>query len=288
MGFFDDLKGFASKAVDKTGKVVKSAAAEYQKVKNIQDAKKAVLLDLSLDDLKKLASLCNLDASGYREVERQSFGTAKPKKIKMNRLDWVEHIAKVSTTKLIYALKVIKRGTQATELERSINQIDGAHDRKLKEIQEGVSLSPEAPDMLNSILNIVKNSVIGFSPDRYHNNESKYQTELLGYLKGNLPQRFGKAKVDTTKEYKFKDGRRVDLVINTQGYNVGLELKYSLKNSGQLHRLIGQIYDYSSLGLDALLVVDYNILDDSNATKLRDLKSKSDIPLIIIAGGVEV
>lgn len=288
MSLFDYIKKAAKVAGGSIVKVAKSSVAEYQKLQEYIKAKKAILLNLSQEDLKKLAGLCDLDTSGYKTITAEG-DIFETKRVKMNRLEYIDYIAKnAPSSKLIYALKLMKKSLQASELEKNLYIIDGKYEQKKREIKEGkAAIKDETNEMLLSILNIIKKSIISFNPAS-HSKESSYQNELLGYLKGNLPLRLGKTQSVVEREYKFPNGKKLDLFVSTGGYKIGLETKIDLLSSGQVQRLLGQINEYAKL-VDALVVVDYRpIQDEDTIQNLKEVKQKSEIPIILIAGGNEI
>lgn len=287
MGFLDKFKDVTKKAAEETGKLVKTSVSEFNRNKEHINAKRSVLINVSINDLKKIAALCNLDTSGYMN---KTDSNLEIKRVKMTRLNWIDHVAKNATiTQLIFALKSTHNSQLASDLEKAIFIVDDKYDRKKQEIIEGKpAATVEVPDMLKSILSMITKSIISFNPSTKHSKEAFYQSELLGYLKSDLEKKFGKAKVLVDFEHEVQTGKRLDLFVESSGYKVGLELKFDLKNSGQVQRLMGQIQEYSQF-VDALIIADYHPIDDENTiSNLKRLIEKSNIPLVIIAGGNEI
>ena len=177
----------------------------------------------------------------------------------------------------------------ANRLDREINLIEEKYAQIKQEIKEGEQIvKTESTEVLDSYVNIIMKSIISLIPYTQHEKEAYYQTELLGHLKSDLKQKFGKTKVFVEKEYKIKHNKRLDIYIQVGNYRIGIETKYDLISSGQIQRLLGQIDQYSE-DIDALIIIQYKSIENEEAVRdLNNKKKKSNIPIRIIAGGVEI
>jgi len=283
VGVLGSLGKFAKKAAKETGKAIKTSAASLEQSNEIRKARKAILLSFSIEELKGIAVSCGLDASGYIE----EFG--EDRKRKMNRVDWINHVSGASSEKIIFALKTMHKSGQASDLERAVNMIKDKYNLKKQEIREGKrEIKHESSELLDSMVDIIVKTIREFQPFKENTKESLYQTDLGGYLKGVLPTKFGKAKIYVGKEMNLPKDLRIDLLLETSGYKIGIETKFDLTSSGQVQRLLGQIMQYSE-NIDALVVSDSHAIDKEEAIDaLKKIKEKSEIPLRIIAGGNEI
>ena len=88
-------------------------------------------------------------------------------------------------------------------------------------------------------------------------------------------------KVNISREYKLPSNERIDLLISIEGVKIGIEVKYDLKGTAKLQRLLGQIDRYIPY-LDLILVVSYHPLSANaiNAIKEKEAEKGKTIRII--------
>ncbi len=287
MGFFDKVKEVSKKTAIGISKTIKTIQIENAKNNEAYQVKRGILLKLSLDELKNLAYLIglkNLEIQKYLDKDLKM----QERKIKLNKFDYVDKIAKTSYTELVLKLKHLHKSSLADEMQREISFIEKRYGEEAKAVKENISkedLENNRDILLLTFMNTIVEEIIGISPEHYKK-EREYQVGLKEALKVVVKKDFPKSKVSVTMEYPTKTGKKIDIMIQIDNYRIGLELKYNLSSSGNFQRVVGQSLEYQNF-TDALIIVQYETLDNEiGINNLKELKSVMKIPLKVIAHGV--
>ena len=284
MGFFDKLKDIG----EKTKKVIESTNLNIKRSQEVIKIKKEILLKLSVEELKRLASNCGLNNLEY--ITEPVSGTLefKRKKIKLDKIDYIKAIAnKVSADSLSTNLKILKKIDLANELNRDITLMEEKYKNLRKDVEGGVEQRQEtSSDELSNLVSLIVKSITTFTLAKSYKTERDYQIQLQGYLEGDLKQLFPNCFVE--REKPTLSGLRLDILLSIDNYKIGIETKKDLTSTGQVQRLLGQIEQYSQ-SVDSLIIVQYKRIDKEELIRQFNLKKASSKKLIkFIAGGIEI
>ena len=287
MGFFDKVKEIGKKTAIGISKTIKTIQIESAKNNEAYQVKRGILLKLSLDELKNLAYLVglkNLEIQKYLDKDLKM----QERKIKLNKFDYVDKIAKTSYTELVLKLKHLHKSSLADEMQREISFIEKRYGEEKRAVKEDISeedVEKNKDILLLTFMNTIVDEIIGISPEHYKK-EREYQVGLKEALKIAVKKDFPKSKVSVTIEYPTETGKKIDIMIQIDNYRIGLELKYNLSSSGNFQRVVGQALEYSNF-TDALIIVQYETLENEvGINNLKELKSVMKIPLKVVAHGV--
>ena len=84
-----------------------------------------------------------------------------------------------------------------------------------------------------------------------------------------------------SREYKFPSNERIDLMVSVGNAKIGIEVKYDLKETPELQRLLGQIDRYIPY-LELLLVVSYYPLNSDAINTIKNKEIEKGKPIRIV------
>ncbi len=102
----------------------------------------------------------------------------------------------------------------------------------------------------------------------FHKQIEPFLSGLVSVMETSLI-RFG-WKANVSREYKLPSNERIDLMVSLGGVKIGIEVKYDLKETSKLQRLLGQIDRYIPY-MDLLIIISYHPL---NANAISAIKNK--------------
>jgi len=288
MGFFDKIKSAGKNVVTGISKTIEKTQIKSRANSEAYQVKRKILLNLSLNELKSLAYLMGLGRLEYKTYFDDKTGGMSERKIKLNKFDYVDNIAKKPYSELVLKLKHLHKSSLADEMEREVSFIEKKRDEEKNNISKEISQEEREKShdaLLSAILKTIVEEIVAVNPERCKK-ESNYQIELKGALKVAVKKEFSKSKVSVEMEYPTKTGKRIDIMIQIDNYRIGIETKYNLGSSGQFQRAVGQALEYSNF-LDALIIVQYETLEDEvGLNNLKELSKLITIPLRVIANSV--
>lgn len=210
-----------------------------------------------------------------------SFEVPERKPINPNKLSKIQLVSiltkSVSSNQLYSALVKLGRHRLAEELKSELERINEKY-RRMKAEVEGVS---EEEALSHKILQMVVDEIIKKLKGIYTLStkplvEKEFQIQLEAFLGGAIRslksdiEKLG-VRVDIKREFKLSQvHRRIDLMITVGGMRIGIEMKHSLDEAGEIQRLLGQIDEYSPF-CDVLMVAVYK---DVRPNVLREIKEK--------------
>jgi len=287
MGFLDTIKKAGSDVVKGISKTIDKAIIDNKATNEAYQIKRTILLNLSITELKNMAHLLGLDSLEYSQYFDEKEMTMKEKKIKLDKFDYVDNLAKKPSSELVLKLRHLRKSSLADEMEREIGFIEA----KLREQKDAITKEVSKDDqekgkdiILSVYVSKIVDEIITINPEKAKN-ERDYQIELKGFLKSSIKKEFPKQKVSVEVEYATKTGKRIDIMILIDNYKIGIETKYDLCSSGKGQRARGQLLEYSKF-LDGLILVQYSPLDNKvELDNLKDLNKILPIPFKVIANG---
>ena len=155
-----------------------------------------------------------------------------------------------------------------------IELVNREYDRKLLKIEGKIEESFE-----EKILSVVVDEIISHMRGLYSisfkpKDEIDFHKQIEPFIKGVVSVletsliKFG-WKVNVTREYKFPSNERIDLLISIEGARIGIEVKYDLKETSKLQRLLGQIDRYIPY-VDLLIIVSYHPLNTNAVSAIKN------------------
>ncbi|MEK6856015.1 MAG: hypothetical protein AABX66_02540 [Nanoarchaeota archaeon] len=286
MGFWEGIKKVWQEVTKGVSKLIKTAQIENKLHNEAYQNKRRILMNLGISDLKNLSYLLGLKLEYEQYMEEGSF-VMKERKIKLNKFDYVDRLAKTPYAELVLKLRHLHKSVLADEMERDISFLEN----KMNEEKEIITqeILPEQQKikrdtLLSTFVKTIINEIISINPEKCRK-EHDYQTELKGVLKGSIKKEFPKSNVSVDTEYKTKTGRRFDIMIQIDNYKIGVETKTNMSSSAQFQRVKGQILEYSEFA-DALILVQKEPLEDKvGLENLKQVSRLMSIPFNVVANG---
>ncbi|MEM5791034.1 MAG: hypothetical protein QXP77_03235 [Candidatus Aenigmatarchaeota archaeon] len=197
---------------------------------------------------------------------------------KMSKPKLIEILSEKLTSEEIYrALIRLGKHKIAEEFMNEVNLINKRYKELLGRI-EGGSEELENKIITNIIEEIISKLkrlyTLSFKPT----NEIEFHKQIEPFLKGlasaleSSLSKFGLI-ITITREYKLPSNERIDLIISVGQIKIGIEVKYSLEETSQVQRLLGQIDEYINY-VDALIILSYSPLNSKTLQILKRKKMK--------------
>jgi len=208
---------------------------------------------------------------------------------KLSKIQLVSILAKsISSNQLYSALIKLGRHRLAEEFKAELDIINEGYGRRKARV-EGIAEESFSGRLLQMIVNEVikelKEIYTALSTKPLYEKEFQIQLEafLAGALKSikNEIERLG-TRVAIKREFKLPNfQRRIDLMIMVGGLRVGIEMKYSLEDAGDVQRLLGQIDEYAPY-CDALIITVYKDVPSYVLKEIKDKEKLVNKPIRIV------
>ncbi len=222
--------------------------------------------DLDLDISQIIPSSIDLGFSGQ-------------KRININKIPKVELVGilskKLSENQIYQALIRLGKYKLAENFTSEIEFVNRRYDKILMEL-DGKAEENAEDKILKVIVEEIMNHMkrlysMSFKPK----NEIEFHKQIEPFLKGLISViedsliKFG-WKFKVYREYKLPSNERIDLMISIGNMKIGIEVKYDLKETSKLQRLLGQIDRYIPY-TNMLIIISYNPI---NARAIKSIKNK--------------
>lgn len=282
MGLLDKFKGILGKTAHKLKQSVELAKLEQSETNEIIEVKRDILSHLSTEKMKTLAHLLEVDV-GEKEFDPEKMQWVYVKERgKKSKFDYLEAIANCSYKEIIPRLRHLHESSLADELEMRIREIEQKYGKRKGALLKGIPLYEdnlqEQDTVLTAIMNKLCDEIASINPEKYHK-EREFQIGLKEALKVAVKKDFPKSATRVEMEYEMNGNRRLDILVQIDQYKIGVETKYNLSSSGHFQRAVGQVLEYSRLGLDGLIIVQYEKIEDEiGLNNLNELSRKMEIP----------
>jgi len=218
------------------------------------------------------------------------FGLDEQKKMNLNKISKVKLVEilsrQLSTNQIYQSLIRLGKHRLADEFLNEIEFVNKKYDKILMEIDGKVEKA-----VGDKILGVVVDEIItymrrlysiSFKPKDeidFHKQIEPFLNGLVSVLEGSLTK-FG-WKVNINREYKLPSNERIDLLISIGGAKIGIEVKYDLKETSKLQRLLGQIDRYIPY-LDLLIVISYYPLNSNTINTIKNKEIEKGKPIRVI------
>ncbi|HID28366.1 MAG TPA: hypothetical protein EYP22_11280 [Methanosarcinales archaeon] len=192
----------------------------------------------------------------------------------------------LSTNQIYQSLIRLGKHRLADEFLSEVEFVNKKYDKMLMEIEGKVEES-----VGDKILGIVVDEIISHMKRLYSvsfkpKDEIDFHKQIEPFLNGLVSvfetslTKFG-WKVNVNREYKLPSNERVDLLISVGSVKIGIEVKYDLKETSKLQRLLGQIDRYIPY-LDLLIVISCYPLNSNaiNAIKNKEIEKGKPIRIV--------
>jgi len=162
----------------------------------------------------------------------------------------------------------------ADEFLSEVEFVNKKYGKMLMEIEGKVEESVE-DEILNKVVDEIISHMkrlysISFKPRGeidFHKQIEPFLIGLASVFETSLTK-FG-WNINVNREYRFPSNERVDLLISVGNAKIGIEVKYDLKETSKLQRLLGQIDRYIPY-LDSLIIISYLPLNSSTIKAIKD------------------
>ena len=217
-------------------------------------------------------------------------GLDKQEKIDPNKIPKVKLIGILSrrlTTNQVYQslIRLGKHGL-AENFSSEINFVNKKYDKMLLEIE-----GKKEETIGDKILGVVVDEIIShmrrlyslsFKPKDeidFHKQIEPFLNGLVSVMETSLTK-FG-WKVSISREHKLPSNERIDLMISIGGTRIGMEVKYDLKETSKLQRLLGQIDRYLPY-VDLLIIISYYPLNANVISAIKNKEIEKGKPIRIV------
>lgn len=224
------------------------------------------------------------------EIPSLDFGPPEQKKIDPNKIPKVKLVGilsrQLSTNQIYQVLIRLGKYRLADEFLNEIEFVNKKYDKMLMKIEGKVEES-----VGDKILGVVVDEIINHMRRLYSvsfkpKNEIDFHKQIEPFLNGVVSVletsliKFG-WKVSVGREYKLPSNERIDLLISVGGAKIGIEVKYDLKETSKLQRLLGQIDRYIPY-LDLLIVISYYPLNSNAINTIKNKEIEKGKPIRIV------
>ncbi len=215
---------------------------------------------------------------------------AEEKKTDPNKIPKVKLVGilsrRLSTNQIYQSLIRLGKHKLADEFLNEIKWTNKKYDKMLMEIEGKVEKS-----VGDKILGVVVDEIISHIRRLYSlpfkpKDEKDFHKQIESFLNGLVSvfetslTKFG-WKVNVNREYKLPSNERIDLLISVSGARIGIEVKYDLKETSKLQRLLGQIDRYIPY-LDLLIVISYYPLSSNTINAIKNKEIEKGKPIRIV------
>ena len=230
------------------------------------------------------------------EIPSLDLGPPEQKKIDPNKIPKVKLIGilsrQLSTKQTRQALIRLGKHRLADEFWNEIEYINGKYDEMLKEID---GKKEETMGDLGVVVDeIISHMWRLYSMSFKPRDEIDFHKQIEPFLNGLVPllmetslTKFGR-KANVNREYKLPSNERIDLLVSVVsvggakgGAKIGIEVKYDLKETSKLQRLLGQIDRYIPY-LDSLIVISYHPLSSNTINAIKNKEIEKGKPIRIV------
>lgn len=224
------------------------------------------------------------------EIPSLDFGPPEQKKINPNKIPKVKLIGilsrQLSTNQIYQALIRLGKHRLADEFLNEIEDINRKYDKML------MGIDGKKEETIGGDLDVVVDEIISHMRRLYSmsfkpRDEIDFHKQIEPFLNGLVPllmetslTKFG-GKADVNREYKLPSNERIDLLVSVGGAKIGIEVKYHLKETSKLQRLLGQIDRYIPY-LDSLIVISYYPLSSNTINAIKNKEVEKGKPIRIV------
>lgn len=192
----------------------------------------------------------------------------------------------LSTNQIYQSLIRLGKHRLADDFLSEVEFVNKKYDKMLMEIDGKVEES-----VGDKIVGVVVDEIIGhmrrlysmsFKPKdeiEFHKQIEPFLNGLVSIMETSLTK-FG-WKSNVNREYKLPSNERVDLMISIGGTKIGIEVKYDLKETSKLQRLLGQIDRYIPY-MDLLIIISYHPLNANVITAIKNKEIEKGKPIRIV------
>ena len=113
----------------------------------------------------------------------------------------------------------------------------------------------------------------------FHKQIEPFLNGLVSVMETSLTKFGWNANVN--REYKLPSNERIDLMISIGGTRIGMEVKYDLKETSKLQRLLGQIDRYLPY-VDLLIIISYYPLNANVISAIKNKEIEKGKPIRIV------
>ncbi|CAD7768288.1 hypothetical protein FHEFKHOI_00188 [Candidatus Methanoperedenaceae archaeon GB50] len=220
------------------------------------------------------------------EIPSLDLGPPEQKKIDPNKIPKVKLIGilsrQLSTNQTRQALIRLGKHRLADEFWNEIEYINGKYNKMLMEIdgkkEETLGV------VVDEIISHMRRSLysMSFKPRDeidFHKQIEPFLNGVVSVMETSLTK-FGR-KANVNREYKLPSNERIDLLVSVGGAKIGIEVKYDLKETSELQRLLGQIDRYIPY-LDSLIVISYHPLSSNTINAIKNKEVEKGKPIRIV------
>ncbi len=158
--------------LDAAQKGIKKINLNNQRNQEAFRIKEKILINLSIEELKRLAYLLRLRDLEYKTEYDENL-RARKIKIKLSKFDYVEKIAKLPYANLVLGLKSLKKSNLADEMEGDMSFVEEKYKQQIKNVSDGEAESEKTNDpILTSIIETITKDIISINPESWNKERS--------------------------------------------------------------------------------------------------------------------